>query len=177
MAVTEIKGLPEALGDMQMLFARVNSFMATALAAGLTNIANEAKRLAPHGAISHLANSIRPNVPSGTFLGQNLRGEIIADTPYAAAHEFGSGLHGERGAKYPIRPKNKKALRWPVQGFIGPTSPGQASVGSSSGFAFAKVVMHPGVKATRYFERAAESSIDDLAEEMLAAFELAVLGD
>lgn len=170
MARFVLEGL-DHLERIDSLFRRVDEYAAAALDGGADAVAGEAKRLAPSGSTGHLAASVRVNCVEGSFVRGTLEAEVVADAPHAAALEFGSGIHGERGEPYPIFPKHKKALRWPVQGRIG------VSGAASSGYAFAKGVMHPGVKAQRFLERAAEAKADVVAEEIAAAIELAIEGD
>ena len=80
------------------------------------------------------------------------------EAPAAAAYEFGSGLHGKEGKKYPIVPRKSGGFlvfpkeRWP--GYAPP--PDAPNV-----FFFSKV-MHPGVKARPYMK----PSIEENKEEM-----------
>lgn len=62
---------------------------------------------------------------------------VFANKFYAVYIEEGTGLYGLKKAKYPIVPKNRKALAWPS--------------GNKSGFTFSKKVMHPGIKAKPFF--------------------------
>jgi hypothetical protein len=135
-----------------------------ALGLGVAMIVRDARAIAPSGSTSALKNSIRSGGVKGKLSSGSLVVEVIAEAPHAAAHEYGSGLYGE---KYPIRPRNKKALRWAVQGVIG----------TNSGFAFASGVMHPGVKARRYLARAVEQNIDNIERQLAAAVEIAIAGE
>lgn len=165
-----LEGL-EYLERIDEFFRTVDEYAADALSVGAEAIAAEAKRLAPVGSTGHLADSVRVNEVGGSFMQASLGAEIIADAPHAAAMEFGSGIYGDRGEPYPIVPKHKKALRWPIPGRIGPGG------GATAGYAFAKKVMHPGVRPRRYLEQAAETKTETIAEEIAAALELAVRGE
>ena len=159
-----------AIGDEQSeIVARVDEYTRLAVAGSLEGIVTDAKGLAPGGSSGSLRNSIRSGGVQGKLSAGGMTVEIIAEAPHAAAHEYGSGLYGPKRAKYAIKPKNKKALKWAVQGAI---APGGAA---SAGFAFSRGVMHPGVKASRYLERAIEQNIGDLEEELRAAFEEALV--
>lgn len=61
---------------------------------------------------------------------------------YAAAQDLGSGLYGPRRAKYPIRPKRAKALRFMVRGKL----------------VITRKVMHPGVRPTRFLWNATDAA-------------------
>jgi hypothetical protein len=64
-----------------------------------------------------------------------LVGHDLQQAPHARFVVLGTGLHGPKAQKYPIRPKNRKALRWHTGG---------------SGYRFARFVMHPGIKPDDY---------------------------
>lgn len=88
------------------------------------------------------------------------KGHVIAlqnDVPYAAAQDQGSGLYGPKGAKYLIRAKRARALKF--------TSGGQVL--------FRKSVMHPGVKPTHFLRNAAEKLGEALLPRLEAAMERA----
>ncbi len=101
---------------------------------------------------SALTNSIGPAEVSGTWRGGNLAVEVAAGAPHASAIEFGAKPHL-------IRPKKRKALRWPVEG----------------GFRFARVVRHPGNKPYRYLRNALEAKLPVIVLEVQAAVDLAFL--
>lgn len=126
---------------------------------GLDNMASLAKGFAP-SKTGELANAIRRGEVDGTYSDGTLHGYVVAATPYAEAQEFGSGIHGERGAKYPILPRYKKALRWAISGSIG---------GGEDGYRFSKGVMHPGVPAKRYLQQAVDAGLGDMTAELAAA--------
>jgi hypothetical protein len=100
-----------------------------------------------------LRNSIKPVGPVGSFGSGDLAVTLSAGAAHASFVEEGTPPHV-------IRPKHRKALRWPVAG----------------GFLFAKVVRHPGTRATHFLADAANESIIRLKDELLPqAVELAFL--
>lgn len=70
---------------------------------------------------------------------------------HAAAHDGGSGLHGPKGAKYPITGKRGKRL---------------AFIGRGGAMVFRRSVMHPGVKATHFLLKATEHAYDFAGDEL-----------
>lgn len=134
-----------------------------ALEAGLDDMANRAKAHAPVGESGILKQSIRRGAVTGSLASGTLSGDLSATAPGAEAQEFGSGIHGERGAKYPIVPKRKRALRFPIGGSV---------ASGDAGFRFAKKVMHPGVRARRFLQQGVEEGMPNLEEELVAAIAL-----
>ncbi|MCB1154623.1 hypothetical protein KDL45_13295 [bacterium] len=65
---------------------------------------------------------------------------------YALPVHEGSGKHGPKKKPYPIKPKRKKALAFKIAGEKTVT----------------KSVMHPGVEADKFMDRAYESAEDDV---------------
>ena len=83
-------------------------------------------------------------------------------SPEAAAFEYGSGEHGENGAKYPIRAKNPEQQPLHFFGktwFIGPELP----------------FGHPGVKARPYLQPAIEQHRNRIRESLGKVFKSAYL--
>lgn len=70
--------------------------------------------------------------------------------PHALFVHWGTGLWGPKRAKYPIKPRNKKALRWPAGG----------------AFKFSKGVMHPGIPPDLWLVRAARQAPLDFARHV-----------
>lgn len=151
------------VGPITDLIDAAESNARHALAAGLDRMAVAAKALAPVGETGLLRGSIRMGEVAGSLKSGDLHGYVSATAPGAEAHEFGSGLHGERAAKYEIRPKNKRFLRFPVGGSV---------AGGDEGFNFARKVMHPGVRAKAYLQGGVEAQMSSLADEMAAAIAL-----
>lgn len=99
--------------------------------------------------------------------------------PYAVAQDQGSGLEGPNHAKYPIVPVHAKALAWPGPAMGPPGGAYRRASGAfkshiqrhinaglfpiSVAYVFARKVMHPGVKATRWASAAWEETIPEVA--------------
>ena len=87
------------------------------------------------------------------------------EAPAAAAYEFGSGLHGKEGKKYPIVPRKSGGfLVFPKESWPGYQPPPDAP----NVFFFSKV-MHPGVKAKPYMKPAIEENKEEMGE-MIGSF-------
>ena len=72
-------------------------------------LAAEAKRRAPRGTTSILAESVQPLPTKGSFTGGSLEGGAVALAPYA--------LFVERGTRpHLIIPRVRRALRFPIGG-------------------------------------------------------------
>jgi len=126
---------------------------------GLDAVVARAKELAPvgqkrtpDGPTGLLKNSIQRVGPTGSVASGTLEGAVEAGAPYAAAVEYGTKPHE-------IRPRFRRALRWPVQG----------------GFGFAKKVQHPGTRAQPFLGPALEQKADEVVAELEAAVELSAL--
>lgn len=96
-----------------------------------------------------LTNSIVRDEVQGSFDGQDLRCTVSAGAPHATFVELGTKPHK-------IRPKYRKALRWPVEG----------------GFAFARSVDHPGTQPTFFLRRAVEVKFLEVQQFIADATEL-----
>jgi len=93
----------------------------------------------------------------------------LVEAPEALAFEYGSGIWGKKGEKYPILPKTpngKLAFDWPEAANIG-TREGVREVvtpvtmtqsGFEGGRAILPGVMHPGVQAKPYMAPAIEKN-------------------
>ncbi|NRA02835.1 MAG: HK97 gp10 family phage protein [Myxococcales bacterium] len=90
-----------------------------------------------------LTNSIEAGEVSGSFEAGNLEITVSAGAPYGLAVEEGTAPHV-------IRPRHRKALRWPV-------------AGGANGFAFAKSVNHPGTQGTFFLKKAGEAKLEAVA--------------
>lgn len=153
--------------------------------AGLLPITNEAKRLARKKSGS-LARSIHPEIV--TRRSDLVEGTTGTDLEYAAAHEFGSGLHatapGATREKYRIAPKNKKVLAWlsPVASDVATKAP--LYQGAKSGrlvktrsrgkLTFAREVWHPGVKPGPYMRPAYDTKKDEAIREVTESLRILV---
>lgn len=114
-------------------------------------VENQAAR---HNGTGALVRSIyKKRIHDGWEIGHDPR---VA--PHAVFVHWGTGLWGPKRAKYPIKPKNKKALRWVGAGFVGPVNPNATGKVGRSGFVFAKGVMHPGIKGDPWLTRAARAA-------------------
>lgn len=99
------------------------------------------------------------------------------DAPEALAYEFGSGIWGKLGRKYPIDPVNSEflAFDWPQAANIG-SREGVPDIvspvvnlpggGFTGGRAILPGVMHPGVKAVPYMQPAAEKNLAKILNGM-----------
>lgn len=115
-----------------------------ALALGADLVAVQAKTV--HGYTDRsgsLTNSIMPDEVSGSFATEDLSVVVGAGAPHGLFVEAGTRAHK-------IKPKHRKSLRWPVAG----------------GFAFARVVDHPGTQAYRFLSGALETALPELEAAM-----------
>ena len=121
--------------------------------------AGEAKLLVPKKT-GNLARSIHvANVTATT-------GQVVASANYAAYVERGTGPHE-------ITPNARKALRWVAAGYSKRLS-GNATKATqrAGGYAFAKVVHHPGTRAHPYMMPGAKAAVQKtgLADVVVAAW-------
>jgi len=80
------------------------------------------------------------------------------EAPAAAAYEFGSGLHGKEGKKYPIVPRKSGGfLVFPKERW-----PGYAPPPDAPNMFFFSKVMHPGVEARPYMKPAIEENKEEM---------------
>lgn len=89
--------------------------------------------------------------------------------PYALAYEKGSGIHGDKGAKYPITPKNGPYMVFPKDDWPNWQEwppPKRGAVPWMDIFFLTKV-MHPGVKAKPYI-KPTMVEINDEVKKILA---------
>jgi len=78
---------------------------------------------------------------------------------YWEAVQFGSGIHGPTGQPYEIKPKNKKALAFVVDG---------------QRIVVARVKAHPGRRADPFIDRAIDNidnNLDSVADQVLRSLE------
>jgi len=130
-----------------------------ALSAGLTQftlslfrsvhkVIDEGKSFTPR--TGHLQQSIRvdlSNVNEG-------KTEIVADASYAPFVEFGTKPHV-------IKPERRQTLRW----------------ATDSGYAFAKLVKHPGSKPYPFFRKAIEEYLSEAEKSFTEVFLKALKGE
>jgi phage gpG-like protein len=77
-----------------------------------------------------------------------LKAVIGHPSEIAAYHDEGTGIYGPKGSRYVIRPVKAKALRFITSGYtVG--KHGAAKRRSRLNYAFAKYVLHPGVRQRR----------------------------
>ena len=109
----------------------------------------------------------------------------LKDAPYAAAFEFGSGIHSTKGPAetYPIEPKDKKVLAFPWT----PSSP--AGVRASSKYAddfdgtfwLMHKVDHPGIPPKPYLvptlDKEADKIVEIVGKDLDATIYRMVFGD
>lgn len=141
-------------GKLQNVKAKVENGTKNGLLLAGDLIAQRATRKAPIDT-GRLKRSITRSNPKKS--GNNWSVTIGTNVKYAAAQEFGSGLHSTRRSKQKIRitPKNKKALA-----FKWANAPSGLEPSKSGKFLFSSV-MHPGVKAQPYLRPALEESRED----------------
>lgn len=136
----------DVVGTLTRLVGEMDSTMPMAMELASDIVVVEAKQRAPR-ATNNLATSIQRMPVTGSFSGGDLQGGVTATAPYAGYVEDGTRPHE-------IRPRTKKALRWPSRG-----GPG--------GWAFAKRVMHPGTRPQPFMAPALEAK----TREVIAQFE------
>lgn len=94
----------------------------------------------------------------------------LKKAPYAWAYEVGSGEHGSLGEKYPIVPKNKPYMVFPLSDWPNWEPwppPKRGAVPDKNGLFFLVKVMHPGVEAKPYI-RPTAVKINDEVKSILA---------
>ncbi len=98
--------------------------------------------------------------------GRSIRLTRVTDDS-ATVSVGGAGVYLELGTRpHIIRPRNRKALRWPAQGVAttlgGRVRSGAARKLGNAAYAFAKVVHHPGTKKQPFLIPAAKKAASDL---------------
>jgi hypothetical protein len=120
-------------------------------------VSQRATRRAPR-----LTGRLKRSIKEGKPYNVGRRGmaiDIGTNVEYAAAQEFGSGLHATRGPKKRIKitPKNKQALA-----FFWPDAPAHIKPSETTGKVVLAKVMHPGVRAQPYLRPALKDSRGDI---------------
>ena len=132
---------------------RLGENIPVALSLGANLVVNQAKEVHDYqDRDGELTKSIMADEVEGTFEQGNLQVVVSAGAPYALFVEEGTRPHK-------IRPRFKKALRWPIEG----------------GFAFAQEVNHPGTDATNFLANAGEAKLPAMAEVIEDAATLSFL--
>ena len=129
----------------------------------------------PHGNADRGATSIQDATSIGTVSGNDTTRMIevsisLKNAPYAAAYEWGSGLHGEKGAKYEIVPKNAPALAFPKEDWPNYEPPPEAP----DVFVF-NVVHHPGIQPKPYIRPAMQDTRQENLQIAAKEFKTAIL--
>lgn len=132
--------------DVDAFMSRADAAARQAMDMAGDLIVAEAKSLAP-SSTGELRNSIGHTAPTGSLAGGDLTVTVSASAEHASHVEFGTKPHK-------IFPRFRRALRFP---------------GSGGGFAFAKVVNHPGTRPQPFLSKAAEQMRGDVVREVAAA--------
>ena len=141
------------VGSLERLVPEMDDAFDTAMALVMADVVQEAAIRAPLKT-GELILSIG-SVQRGTFSRGTLSGVVSASAPHAASIEDGSKPHV-------IRPKKKRALRWPSGGT------------GANGWAFAKKVNHPGTRAQPFLKPALAAKRDGIADTFEKATRLAI---
>lgn len=146
MSFGEAKTLREFAQRFQGLADRIDKNAGLAIRIAADIAASDAKK--SHGYTdrsSNLTNSISFDGPRGSFKSNTLESLVSAGAGYAVYVEKGTRKHD-------IKPKHRKALRWPVKG----------------GFRFSrKGVKHPGTKPYRFLEGAVKRVTPTLKDKLI----------
>jgi hypothetical protein len=100
----------------------------------------------------------------------------LKKAPYAWAYEVGSGVHGEKGSTYPIKPRNSDEMVFPEDdwpNFV----PGLTDVAPRKGFFFLTHVEHPGVEKKPYIVPTIREVHEDVKKILAKDFKEMVLRD
>ena len=168
MSIVEIEMDATALvATFGRLIGEMDATMAQAVELSLDIVAADARTRAPispgsaadgefMGPVNtgYLRRSIGAGDVTGSFSDGGLEGVVSASAPYALHVEYGTKPHE-------IRPKNKRALRW-------------ASAGGKNGWAFAKVVKHPGTAPKPFLRPALTANRDAIINRFSVATRLAI---
>lgn len=97
-----------------------------------------------HDRSAVLRNSIDYDGPVGSFSAGDMHITVTAGAEHASYIEKGTRPHE-------IRPTFRKALRWPIEG----------------GYAFARIVRHPGTAPRPFLEAARDWTVPKLRDELI----------
>lgn len=134
----------EVVEGLRRVQSRLGRNVGQALEMGANLVVNRAKTHHDYTDRTGAAtNSIVAEPVSGSFAGGDLTVTVAGGAPHFVFLEFGTKRHKDK-----IRPRHRKALRWPVEG----------------GFAFATEVDHPGTPAYEPLAKALESEFGQIVE-------------
>jgi hypothetical protein len=119
----------------------------------LRAVAESKKRVAR--ATGHTARTIAPGALTDTFT-------IVQAAGAAQFLEFGTGLYGPRGKKYPIVPRNGSVLSWTANKRLS----GRGRTAGGRRF-FARRVMHPGIHPQPFLVPGAVEAIRSVGIESI----------
>lgn len=139
----------------------------------LSKVAQEAKRNAPNTKGDRISRAISV-IPARSKDGI-VYGSIIVDlniAPEARAYEYGSGIHGKTGEKYPIAPKNAPMMIFwwkpPMGDITGGSLPWLFTIDGSEGLiGFRYPISHPGVEAKPYLRPALIKHLESIRGRLL----------
>lgn len=137
----EVKGLIEAQREQERIIRDLHGApMLDAMRDATLIVTGAAKKNSPVDT-GRLRASITPEV---RMMGDTITGVVGSNVVYAAAQELGSD-------SYVIVPKTKQVLHW---------------ITKSGEDAFAKFVIHPGIKGKRYLQRAFEDNRERIVKRL-----------
>lgn len=189
MSIVEIEMDATALvATFGRLIGEMDTTMAQAVELSLDIVAADARTRAPispgssadgesaaQEATGFLRRSIGAGDVEGTFSAGGLVGVVSASAPYALHVEYGTKPHE-------IRPKANRASFGPNQSGYNSqnTKPGKRALrwpggaGGAGGWAFAKVVKHPGTAAKPFLRPALTANRDAIINRFSVATRLAI---
>lgn len=143
----------------------------------INEVAEEARRNAPTKRISENIE-VDPAKDAGGIVYATL-GIKLDDAPEARAYEYGSGLHGKMGKKYPIAPRNAPMMIFwwkpPFGDLTGGNLPWLFTMDGTEGLiGFSKAIQHPGVKAKPYLRPAFQKYLKGFRGRMLKALKVEI---
>lgn len=162
----------DLMGALERLVPALDSALHDAMLNATQEVTDEAKRNAPVGE-GTLRDSIVRMPVEGSFSAGTLTGGVTATAPHAFAIEEGARPHeirpkdrrtvGKSDAQYKpwLTKKSRRRLRFPAMGGAG-------------GWAFAKVINHPGNAAKPFMAPAWEAKKNRVIDEFRAAVRRAI---
>lgn len=147
----------------------------------------ESARLVMTEMVSRTSNGQYPHELPGSIsvgspepLGKDkIKITIKISHPAAPAFEFGSGIHGESGRPYEIKPRNAQALNIPFskwENFTFPLVAGKKMIGynESGEGALLRYVEHPGIEAKPFARPSLEATKDEIKSKLRRSFIAAI---